>query len=179
MTLRLLVDGKVIPAHIPEIMKKLFSVAALVILAFSLLGQPAVSVPITQPPGIVVGEEPPKSMISAIATPPAVIKHGATHNSAVHDNFDISSSWLTVIIPLLLALTKTILPKLPPSWLPIIAPILGALGDAIASLVSGNTMNPALGAILGSAGVGLREIIDQIKNPSPIPVKPTAPPIKP
>lgn len=81
--------------------------------------------------------------------------------------FELGSLWQALIpvgVPLFIALAKMLIPMLPGWLLPIIAPILGGLADAGLAYVSGGTANPVLGAILGSAGVGVREIVDQIKR---------------
>lgn len=96
----------------------------------------------------------------------AVLDANATPNSATHSNFGVSTAWLAFLIPVLLAFAKGLLPNLPPKYLPLIAIVLGAASDALASYLSGNTPNPALGAVLGSAGVGIRELVDQLRNVS-------------
>jgi hypothetical protein len=69
---------------------------------------------------------------------------------------------IPVVVPLVIAVIKFFLPKLPSAWLPILAPILGAAVD----LVCGGTWGSGtiMAAIAGSAGVGLREIVDQMKK---------------
>ena len=118
----------------------------------------------------------------------AVLRPDATKAAAIHDNFAITDAWLVILVPVLLAILKNLVPKIPPSYLPIAAAVLGALLDSLTSYLTGNAVNPALGAILGSAGVGLREIVDQLKNPTPVvlntptpvvPIVPLATPPKP
>jgi hypothetical protein len=80
---------------------------------------------------------------------------------------DLSNLWQAVIpvaVPLLIVGLKFLIPMVPGWLLPIIAPVLGGLADAVIAFVSGGTANPVLGAILGSAGVGLREVVDQLKK---------------
>ncbi len=72
---------------------------------------------------------------------------------------------ITAGVPVVIALGKLALGWLPGWLLPIIAPILGGLADAAIAWASGGAPNPVLGAVLGSAGVGLREIYDQAKRP--------------
>jgi hypothetical protein len=55
--------------------------------------------------------------------------------------------------------------------LPIVAPVLGALADIALHYAGVSTLGPTFGALLGSAGVGLREIQDQIKQVVVTPAK--------
>lgn len=71
---------------------------------------------------------------------------------------------IPLVVPILVAIGKFMIPKLPTWTLPIIAPALGALVDYLTTLVTGGTSSPVLAATLGSAGVGLRELIDQLKQ---------------
>ncbi len=66
---------------------------------------------------------------------------------------------------------KVVLPKLPGWTLPIIAPALGALIDYIGSLTPLGTgaAHPLLAAALGSAGVGLREMVTQVRDRAALP----------
>lgn len=71
---------------------------------------------------------------------------------------------IPVLVPLVIAIGKFFVPKVPGWILPIVAPALGALIDYINTLVSGTNASPLIGALLGSAGVGVREIYDQVKK---------------
>lgn len=77
---------------------------------------------------------------------------------------NLSPLIVPVIVPLVIAVLKFVVARLPSWLLPILAPILGGLADAGIAWASGSTANPMLGAVLGSAGVGLREIVDQLKK---------------
>lgn len=68
-----------------------------------------------------------------------------------------------VIAPLIVALVKKIKPNIPTFVLPIICTVGGALVTWLASIALHNPNNILLGAALGLAGVGVREIIDQLK----------------
>lgn len=71
---------------------------------------------------------------------------------------------IPLVVPGLVALFKFLLPKVPKVVLPILAPILGAAADVLlhfAGLSSGGALT---GAILGGAGVALREAYDQSKK---------------
>lgn len=74
------------------------------------------------------------------------------------------SALIPVAVPALLALVKLFVPKIPSAWLPILAPILGAAGDLVLHFAAGTQLNPLVGALLGSAGVGIREIQDQVRQ---------------
>lgn len=68
-----------------------------------------------------------------------------------------------IAVPLLIAGVKYIAPKIPTWLLPILAPILGAVLTIITNYTAGATGNVLVAAVLGLAGVGVREIIDQLK----------------
>jgi len=68
-----------------------------------------------------------------------------------------------VLVPLILAAIKLLLPKVPSKYIPILAPLFGGLIDLACSGVLG--VGTAWGAALGSAGVGVREIVDQWRKP--------------
>jgi len=82
-------------------------------------------------------------------------------------------SILPLLVPILVTGVKTLLTKVPTWMLPILAPALGAVIDLISAKIGGFGASPILAAALGSAGVGLREIKDQvqqrIQNKGPLP----------
>lgn len=68
------------------------------------------------------------------------------------------------LVPILVALLKRVIPP-SQGWLyPLLATGLGALLDTVSSYASGTSLGPKWGAVLGLAGVGLREIIDQLRQ---------------
>jgi len=71
---------------------------------------------------------------------------------------------IPVAVPLIIALGKFFVPKLPTVLLPILAPALGTLIDYITMKITGGAFSPVTSALLGSAGVGLREILDQVRQ---------------
>tara|TARA_R110000868_G_scaffold329464_1_gene590306 strand:+ start:108 stop:458 length:351 start_codon:yes stop_codon:yes gene_type:complete len=71
---------------------------------------------------------------------------------------------IPLLVPLAVACIKFLLPKVPKALLPILAPAIGAGIDAVASYATGHQSNLIAAALLGSAGVGLREIFDQVKQ---------------
>ena len=80
--------------------------------------------------------------------------------------FDLSLllSLIPLLVPIVVAVLKKLLPFVPGWALPILAPALGALIDWIGALATGHAANPIVAALLGSAGVGVREIYDQVKQ---------------
>lgn len=71
---------------------------------------------------------------------------------------------IPLAVPLLVAAAKAGIGKLPTWTLPVLATGLGAGLNAILSL-SGQAHTTVLGgALLGAAGVGIREVYDQIKG---------------
>lgn len=73
-------------------------------------------------------------------------------------------SLIPVLAPLLVALIKVVIPRIPKPLLPLLATGLGVALDYIGQLTGVSAGNPLLGAILGAAGVGLREALDQTKK---------------
>ncbi len=69
-----------------------------------------------------------------------------------------------VIVPLIIAGVKKILPSIPTWLLPVITPFLGASVDVINHFATGASTNLVLSALLGLAGVGVREVVDQLKS---------------
>jgi hypothetical protein len=77
------------------------------------------------------------------------------------------SAWVALIplaVPVVIMLLKTFVPNIPSVALPILAPLLGAGADIALHYAGLSTLGPTWGAMLGSAGVGLREIGDQIRQ---------------
>ncbi len=85
-----------------------------------------------------------------------------------------ASPWqllIPVLVPVLIAGVKWLLPKIPAVALPILAPVLGAALDIVLHYAGATGSNGLLGAVLGAAGVGLREVVDQVKKLQPTEVK--------
>ena len=82
---------------------------------------------------------------------------------------------IPLAVPVIIALLKNVMPKIPGVWLPILAPLLGAGADIVMHFAGVSTLGPLWGAVLGSAGVGLRELQDQVKQAVlPAPAPPTS-----
>lgn len=74
-------------------------------------------------------------------------------------------SWLTpVLVPLVITGFKKLLPSIPGWVLPMIAPVLGVALDFVNSLLTTHSTNLVVAALLGLAGVGIREVVDQAKQ---------------
>lgn len=85
-----------------------------------------------------------------------------------------ASLMIPVLVPIVLAVLKAFLPKLPSAVFPILAPLLGAGIDIIQYYVGLPTVSTLTASMLGLAGVGLREIQDQAKKSiTNAPPKPT------
>lgn len=83
-----------------------------------------------------------------------------------------------VIVPMLLAGLKSLAPRVPRPWIPVLAPLLGALLD-IGTYFATGISNPAIAALAGSAGVGIRELVDQLRKHSVSGAAPADGPIQP
>lgn len=98
----------------------------------------------------------------------AVVVHAASlvaDPTPVGSSFDVNTiiTMLTpIIVPLVIAGMKQILPKIPSVFLPIIAPILGVVIALISAAATAHSSNLYLAAVLGLAGVGVREVKDQL-----------------
>jgi hypothetical protein len=103
----------------------------------------------------------------------------------VQEPVDTMSQYLTFLIPLvvppLILGLKKFMPNIPTWALPLTAPIIGSLADVALQASGVHTGGVLKGALLGSAGVGLRELANQIgqampKPPPPPPAVVPAPP---
>lgn len=80
------------------------------------------------------------------------------------------SVWLALIpafVPVVLALLKTLVPKIPKVWLPVLAPVLGAGAEVALHFAGVSTGGVLVGALLGAAGLWLRELADQVRKAIP------------
>lgn len=79
-------------------------------------------------------------------------------------NLSLLDGVIPLIVPLLIAFFKNLLPRLPKALLPILAPVLGALADITMHYAGLNQGNALTGAILGATGLWLREAFDQSRK---------------
>lgn len=86
-------------------------------------------------------------------------------NTTVSSNQALWLGIIPLVVPVLIAVVKTYLPKIPKALLPILCPLLGA-GVSIIEYYVGMSPEGAVmqGAILGAAGVFVREVWDQLKK---------------
>lgn len=71
---------------------------------------------------------------------------------------------IPLIVPVVIGILKLLVPRIPKVWLPILAPVLGAFAEVIINTTQGVHGPPWLGPALGAAGVGVREIADQVRK---------------
>lgn len=67
-----------------------------------------------------------------------------------------------IIVPIVIEIVKFISPKIPTWIIPILAPILGGLVGILSNAALQANGNLFVAVALGMAGVGLREIVDQL-----------------
>ena len=80
---------------------------------------------------------------------------------------DAINALIPVAVPLLIWGMKTLVPKLPKQSLPMIALGLGVAADWVIAFAAGGDFTPIVGALLGLAGVGLREATKHLKPAKP------------
>jgi hypothetical protein len=73
-------------------------------------------------------------------------------------------SLILAATPLVIALVKWLAPRVPKVALPIAAPFVGMLVTVIANYSTGNSLSPMTAALVGLAGVGVREAYDQLSQ---------------
>ena len=69
-----------------------------------------------------------------------------------------------VLVPILVMLLKKGMGALPTWTIPMTAVVLGFLIDQINGYVTGANLGGVWGAVLGAAGVGVREVLDQVRS---------------
>jgi hypothetical protein len=83
------------------------------------------------------------------------LKEGIVDTEAI---LKIVALLIPMIAPLITAGLKKIVPKLPKLAIVILQPLLGILISLI------TPVDPETGAVLGMAGIGVREVVDQAKK---------------
>jgi hypothetical protein len=106
-------------------------------------------------------------ILALLLTLPALAAEAGAPPASTAPAVDWAQLLIPLLTPILIAGAKLLAPKIPSTLLPIIAPILGAGLDILLHYAGMGTGGPILGAILGSAGVGVREIVDQLRKRLP------------
>ena len=81
--------------------------------------------------------------------------------------------WQTFIQPSLIILVPLVVTQIrrvvgTHTWLlPIIAPLVGVVADLVSHYATGVSVGAGNAAVLGMAGVGLREVVDQLRHDMP------------
>lgn len=103
----------------------------------------------------------------AFALAPAALAADAA--GALGDPSTLGDPWAALIIaitPFIVAGIKLLAPKMPTKLLPVIAAVTGLALTLPAHYLAGIDVNWWQGLLLGIAGVGLRELYDQLKQAS-------------
>jgi hypothetical protein len=80
-------------------------------------------------------------------------------------NPELLKALIPVLTPLLIVGVRAFLPKVPSKYYPLLAALVGVALDLVAHFAVGTTLSPLAGFALGLAGVGLREVKDQLGKP--------------
>lgn len=71
---------------------------------------------------------------------------------------------IPVLVPLMVAAWKRWLVEVPKVWYPVMALALGAGIDVANLYLTGDSLGAQWGAVLGAAGIGVRELFDQLRK---------------
>jgi hypothetical protein len=71
---------------------------------------------------------------------------------------------IITLIPILVALSKQIIPARYAVLYPMLATVLGPVLDYASTWLSAQPANPGRGLLMGMAAVALREIVDQLRK---------------
>lgn len=87
--------------------------------------------------------------------------------NSILQHAELLKALIPVLTPLLVMGVRAFLPKVPSKFYPLIAALVGVALDLVAHYSLGTTLSPLAGFALGLAGVGLREVKDQLSKPQP------------
>lgn len=76
----------------------------------------------------------------------------------------IITTMTPLIVPVLVAALKKAIQNMPKQFIPILAILIGAAIDIINNFLTGGGGGLFQGAILGAAGIGVREVLDQFRK---------------
>lgn len=65
---------------------------------------------------------------------------------------------IPIVVPALIAILRAYIPTIPKKYVPFIAPLLGAIIDILLNFAHLGGGVGAVGAVLGTAGIGVREL---------------------
>ena len=105
------------------------------------------------------------ALVVAIFLP--VYAYAADAADVFNDPSALGSTWATLITaltPFIVAGIKWVIPKMPTKLIPLIAGVIGLALALGAHYFIGLDVNWWQGVLLGIAGVGLRELYDQLKQ---------------
>lgn len=71
---------------------------------------------------------------------------------------------IPIIVPLLLAWEAHVLDRIPPTWKPFIASAIGPIIALVTAQIGHLKLSAEEIAMLGAAGVGVREMVDQLRQ---------------
>ena len=99
--------------------------------------------------------------LTAVAQTNSVPIPGAT--DAI-PNAELAKLLVAVIVPIVVAGVKFVVPKLPRASIPPIAIAMGALADWLGALVGAWHFSWISGTVLGAYGIGVREAVVKLKK---------------
>lgn len=98
----------------------------------------------------------------------AVVAQDAPTTPPAESPLSLLQALIPFAVPIILELVKFGMGKVPAWLLPVVAPLLGAVADIAINLGTNGSLptwgGMYAGALLGAAGVGVREIADQAKQ---------------
>lgn len=77
---------------------------------------------------------------------------------------EVGMPLIAVLVPLIVSLIRRLIPKLPKWSLPILAAVAGPVTDQLLALIASTEAIGWQAAVLGLAGVGVREVVDQSRK---------------
>ena len=89
---------------------------------------------------------------------------------------DVWVALVPVLVPFVVEVVKLAAPKVPKQYLPLLAIFLGVASQLVQHFQDVGVENVLVGAILGGAGVGLRELIVKVQELLAPPAPPAEPP---